>query len=78
MRVRVDEAGEEHAARHIDDLALRGERGRDVADPFDLFPIDEHVGAAAAASADHKASAKQRFHIDHSLSEKHDSKLRSA
>ena len=31
VRVRVDKAGKERAARHIDDLALRGEIGRDMA-----------------------------------------------
>ena len=62
VRVRVDKAGEEHAARHVDDLALRGELGRDVAEHFDLFPVDEHVGAAAAAAADDIAASKQCFH----------------
>ena len=62
VRVRVDKAGEEHAARHVDDLALRGELGRDVAKHFDLFPVDEHVGAAAAAAADNIAASKQCFH----------------
>ena len=60
--VGVDKAGEEHAARHVDDLALRGELGRDVAKHFDLFPVDEHVGAAAAAAADDIAASKQCFH----------------
>jgi len=62
VRVRVDKTGEEHAARHVDDLALRGELGRDVAEHFDLFPVDEHVGAAAAAAADDIAASKQCFH----------------
>jgi len=70
VRVRVDKAGKEHAARHIDDLALRGEIGRDMADLFNFFTVDEHIGTAAAAAADNKTASKHCFHGRDLLMEK--------
>ena len=45
-------------------LALRGERGGDVADARDLLAVDEDIGAAAAASAYDKSAPEQRFHTE--------------
>ena len=78
VRVRVDKAGKERAARHIDDLALRGEIGRDMADLFNFFTVDEHIGTAAATAADNKTASKHCFHGRDLLMEKYCSKIKSA
>ena len=62
VRMRVDEAGEEVAVVHVDDLGIPRRVPHDVADLGDLAVFNEHVGAAGGFPADDEAAAQDGFH----------------
>ena len=65
MRMRVDKAGKQVAALHINDTGVFAVFQHDVTDLDDPFAVEQHVGAAAGTAADNEAAAKDGPHIHH-------------
>ena len=60
MRVRVDKAGEEQLAAHVDDLCAV--HCQSFADSSDLLAVHQHIRNAGACRRDDRAALEQRFH----------------
>ena len=60
MRMRVDKAGEEQLAAHVDDLCAV--HCQSFADSSDLLAVHQHIRNAGACRRDDRAALEQRFH----------------
>ena len=60
MRMRVDKAGEEQLAAHVDDLCAI--HCQSFADSSDLLAVHQHIRNAGACRRDDRAALEQRFH----------------